>query len=154
VPLDRIVAQLNIDMIGRNRNNDPAEANVFYAVGSDRISSELHNILVDANAASTKPFRIDFEMNDPQDPERFYYRSDHYSYAAKGIPVIFFFTGTHPDYHQVTDSVDRIDFDKMSRIARLVYDVARGVANLDHAPVRDFKGARAGRGSKGKLPPD
>jgi hypothetical protein len=152
VPVDKIVAQLNIDMIGRNRNNDPAEANVLYAVGSDRISSELHNVLMDANTASAKPFRIDFEMNDPQDPERFYYRSDHFSYASKGIPVIFFFTGVHPDYHQVSDSVDKIDFEKMSRVARLVYDVARRVANLDHAPVRDFKGPRAGKNSKGKLP--
>ncbi|HEX4998461.1 MAG TPA: M28 family peptidase [Terriglobia bacterium] len=152
VPLDQIVAQLNIDMIGRNRNNDPAESNVFYAVGSDRISSELHNILMEANAASSKPFRIDFELNDSQDPERFYYRSDHYSYASRGIPVIFFFTGVHPDYHQVTDSVDRIDFDKMSRIANLVYDVARRLANLDHVPARDFRGPRLGKGSKGKLP--
>jgi Zn-dependent M28 family amino/carboxypeptidase len=152
VPIEQIVAQLNIDMIGRNRNNDPAESNVLYAVGSDRISSELHGILVDANAVLAKPLRIDFELNDPQDPERFYYRSDHYSYAAKGIPVIFFFTGVHSDYHQVTDSVDRIDFDKMSRITRLVYDVTRRVANLDHAPARDFKGPRVGKGSKGKLP--
>jgi Zn-dependent M28 family amino/carboxypeptidase len=138
-------------MIGRNRNNDGAESNVVYAVGSDRISTELHNIRVDANAASKLPLKIDFEMNDPRDPERFYYRSDHYSYAAKGIPVIFFFTGTHADYHRVTDSVEKIDFEKMSRITQLVYEVARRVANLDHVPARDVKGPRAGRGAKGKL---
>jgi hypothetical protein len=65
--------------------------------------------------------------------------------------VIFFFTGTHADYHRVTDSVEKIDFEKMSRITQLVYEVARRVANLDHVPARDVKGPRAGRGAKGKL---
>ena len=90
-------------------------------------------------------------MNDPADPERIYFRSDHFSYAAKGIPIIFFFTGLHPDYHQVTDSVEKIHFQKMSHIARLVYDIGRRVADMDHPPYRDLKGARTGRGSIGKL---
>jgi hypothetical protein len=94
---------------------------------------------------------LDFEMNDPADPERIYFRSDHFSYAAKGIPIIFFFTGLHPDYHQVSDSVEKIRFQKMSRIVRLVYDMGRRLADLDHAPDRDFKGARSGTGSSGKL---
>jgi len=149
--INNIVTQLNIDMIGRNRNNNPAEASTVYAVGADRISTELHNTLVDANSSLTRPLAIDFEMNDPTDGERIYYRSDHFSYASKGIPIIFFFSGLHPDYHQVTDTVDKIDFDKMARVGQLVYEIGRRVANLDHAPVRDFKGPRAGRGASGKL---
>ena len=151
VPIDRIVAQLNIDMIGRNRDNKDSEENTVYAVGADRISTELHNILIDTNNRQARPLMLDFEMNDPADPERIYFRSDHFSYAAKGIPIIFFFTGLHPDYHQVTDSVEKIHFQKMSHIARLVYDIGRRLADLDHAPVRDLKGARTGRGSRGKL---
>jgi len=149
--INSIVTQLNIDMIGRNRNNDPRETGTIYAVGADRISTELHNTLVDANASLARPLSIDFEMNDPSDGERIYYRSDHFSYASKGIPIIFFFSGLHPDYHQVTDTVDKIDFDKMARVGQLVYEIGRRVANLDHVPVRDFKGPRAGNGASGKL---
>jgi Zn-dependent M28 family amino/carboxypeptidase len=151
VPIDRIVAQLNIDMIGRNRDNLDSEENTVYAVGADRISTELHNLLIDANASLSVPLKIDFEMNDSADPERIYFRSDHFSYAAKGIPIIFFFTGLHPDYHQVTDSVDKIHFNKLSHITQMVYELGQRLANLDHAPVRDFKGPRTGRGFSGRL---
>jgi hypothetical protein len=149
--INNIVAQLNIDMIGRNKDNKTSEAGTVYAVGADRISTELHNTLVDANASLARPLSINFEMNDPSDSERIYYRSDHFSYASKGIPIIFFFSGLHPDYHQVTDTVDKIDFDKIARIGQLVYEISRRLANLDHPPARDFKGPRAGRGFSGKL---
>jgi Peptidase family M28 len=99
VPLEKMVAQLNMDMVGRNRDNKPEEANTVYVVGSDRISTELHNINEDANASLPKPLTLDYEMNDPADPQSIYTRSDHYSYASKGIPIIFYFTGLHPDYH-------------------------------------------------------
>jgi hypothetical protein len=151
VPLDKIVTQLNMDMIGRNHNNLESESNTVYPVGSDRISSELHNIMIDANAALSKPLTLDFALNDPTDPERVYYRSDHYNYAVKGIPVIFFTTNLHPDYHRVTDSVEKINFEKMARIAQFVYETGRRVANLDHPPVRDFKGPRLGKGANGKI---
>jgi len=151
VPIDSIVAQLNIDMIGRNRDDKESEENTVYAVGADRISTELHNVLVTANSSLERPLNVDFEMNDASDPERIYFRSDHFSYAAKGIPIIFFFTGLHSDYHQVTDSVDKIHFEKMSRITRLVYETGLRLASLDHAPVRDFKGPRTGRGFSGKI---
>jgi hypothetical protein len=82
-----------------------------------------------------------------------YYRSDHYSYAAKGIPVIFFTTFLHPDYHRVTDTVEKINFEKMARIGQLVYETGRRVANLNHAPARDFKGPRLGKGASGKVTP-
>jgi hypothetical protein len=148
VPIDSIVAQLNIDMIGRNRDNKASEANTVYLVGSDRISSELDAIDRDANAALPAPLTLDYEMNDPADPEQLYTRSDHYSYAAKGIPIIFFTTGLHPDYHANTDEVSKIEFDKLTRITQLVYETGMKVGNLDHPPVRDNKGARAGKRSE------
>jgi len=150
-PIDKIVADLNMDMVGRNRDDKAEESNSVYLVGSDRISTELHNITVDSNASLAKPLKLDFEMNDPTDLEQVYYRSDHYSYAAKGIPIVFFTTGLHPDYHHNTDSVDKINFEKMARIGQLVYETGSRVANLDHAPVRDNRGPRVGRGSGGKL---
>ena len=99
-----------------------------------------------------EPMTLDYEFNDPNDPEQLYFRSDHYSYAAKGIPVIFFTTGLHPDYHRVTDTVEKINFEKMTRIAQMVLETGRRLANLDHAPARDFKGARIGKGASGKIP--
>ena len=145
VPLDRVVAQLNIDMIGRNRDDKPGESNTVYIVGSDRISTELDAINRAANASLPKPMRLDYEFNDPSDLESLYTRSDHYSYAAKGIPIIFFTTGLHPDYHANTDEVSKIEFEKMTRVVQLVYETGLRVANLTHAPVRDNRGPRAGR---------
>jgi hypothetical protein len=148
VPLDHVVAQLNIDMIGRNRDDKASEANTVYLVGSDRISSELHDINRQANRALDQPMTLDYEMNDSGDPEQIYFRSDHYSYAAKGIPIIFFTTGLHPDYHANTDDVSKIEFPKLARVTSLVYETAWRLGNLDHAPVRDFKGPRAGKGTR------
>jgi Peptidase family M28 len=142
VDLDRIVAQLNIDMVGRNRNDRSSDANTLYVVGSDRISSELDAILQLANGTLTKPMKLDYEFNDPSDPESVYTRSDHYSYASRGIPVVFFTDGLHADYHANTDEVSKIEFDKMARIGELIYATGWRVANLDHAPVRDRKGPR------------
>jgi Zn-dependent M28 family amino/carboxypeptidase len=152
VPNEKIVSVLNVDMIGRNRCDLVTEANKVYLVGSDRISTELHNVSEEANASIPTPMQLDYEMNDPADPESLYTRSDHYSYASKGIPVIFYTTGLHKDYHWVTDEVDKIEFDKMARIAQLVYTTGVRLGNLDHPPVRDNKGPRAGKGSDGKIP--
>jgi hypothetical protein len=151
VPLDKVAAQLNIDMIGRNQCDDPARANTLLLVGSDRISSELHNLNEDANASQPNPLTLAYDLNDSADTESLYTRSDHYSYAAKGIPIIFFTTGLHRDYHYVTDEVDKIIFPKMQRVTQLVYTTAARVANLDHFPVRDNKGPRVGRGQTGKI---
>jgi hypothetical protein len=153
VPIDKIVAHMNMDMVGRNAGNLASESNTVYPVGSDRISSELHNIMVDANYSLPKPMVFNYQLNDPTDPERVYYRSDHYSYAAKGIPVIFFTTFLHPDYHRVTDSVEKINFEKMANIGQLIYETGRRVADLAHAPARDFKGPRLGKGGAGKIVP-
>jgi hypothetical protein len=151
VPLDKVAAQLNIDMIGRNRCDKPSEANTVYIVGADRISTELHNLNEDANASMSQPMTMDYELNDPSDPESIYTRSDHYSYAAKGIPIIFFTTGLHRDYHSLTDEVSKIEFPKMAHIAQLVYTTGWKVANLDHFPVRDKLGPRMGKGASGKI---
>jgi Peptidase family M28 len=151
VPLDRIAAQLNIDMIGRNRCDDPGQEDTVYLVGSDRISTELHNLNEDANTSLPNPLTLNYEMNDPTDPESIYTRSDHYSYASKGIPIIFFTTGLHRDYHYVTDEIAKIDFPKLARVTQLVYATGARVANLDHVPVRDNKGPRKGKGTGGKI---
>jgi Zn-dependent M28 family amino/carboxypeptidase len=95
--------------------------------------------------------KLDYEYNDPTDSNGFYFRSDHYSYAAKGVPIAFFFTGTHPDYHQVTDSVEKIHFDKAAHIAQLVYETGFNIANSDKAPERDMKGPRSGKGFQGTI---
>jgi len=145
VPMEQIVAQLNIDMIGRNRDDQESEANTVYLVGSDRISSELHAINRAANSALAKPLTLDYRYNDPTDLEQLYYRSDHYSYAAKGVPIIFFTTGLHPDYHANTDDVAKIEFEKLARITQLVYQTGLQLANLDHPPARDNLGPRTGK---------
>ena len=154
VPNDRIVAQLNVDMIGRNRCDDPKEWNSVYLIGSDRISTELHNLSEDANAALPQPLTFDYELNDPADPLALYTRSDHFSYAAKGIPVIFYTTGMHRDYHYVTDETQKIEWEKMARVTRLVYETGRRLADLDRPPARDNKGPRVGKGSGGRLRSD
>jgi hypothetical protein len=151
VPIDKISAQLNIDMVGRNRCDDSKEENTVYVVGSDRISTELHNLNEDANGSLTEPMKLDYEMNDPADPESIYTRSDHYSYASKGIPIIFYTTGLHRDYHYLTDEVSKIDFPKLAHITSLVYATGTKVANLDHFPARDNKGPRKGKGASGKI---
>jgi hypothetical protein len=151
VSIDKIVAQVNMDMVGRNRDNKPEEANTVYVVGSDRISTEFHNITVDANASIEKPLKLDYEMNDPTELEQIYYRSDHYSYAAKGIPIVFLTTGLHSDYHANTDSAEKINYEKMARIGQYAYEVGMRTANLDHAPARDNRGPRVGKGSAGKI---
>ena len=151
VPVESIQAQLNIDMIGRNRDNLESEASTVYVIGADRISTDLHNMVVDANLGTREPLQLDYEYNDPRDPNSFYTRSDHYSYASKGIPIAFFFTGTHPDYHRPSDSVEKILFPKMQRIAQMVYEAGFAVANREQPLVRDNLGPRSGKGFIGKI---
>src|SRR5688572_18436506 len=151
VPLDTIQAQFNIDMIGRNRDNLPSEASTVYVIGADRISTDLHNLVVDANLGTREPLQLNYEYNDPRDPNSFYTRSDHYSYASKGIPIAFFFTGTHPDYHGVGDHVDKILFQKLQRIAQMVYEAGFNLANSEKTLVRDNLGPRTGKGFSGKI---
>jgi hypothetical protein len=151
VPLESIQVQFNIDMIGRNRDNNPSEASTVYVIGADRISTDLHNLVVDANLATAEPLALNYEYNDPRDPNSFYTRSDHYSYASKGIPVAFFFTGTHPDYHRPSDSVEKILFPKLQRVAQMVYEAGFAAADSQSTLVRDNLGARTGKGHVGKI---
>jgi hypothetical protein len=153
VPLEKVQAVLNMDMVGRDdcNNVEGDYTNSLFVVGADRISSDLHNLIVRTNGTLSTPLTLDYELNDPLDPESVYTRSDHYSYARKGVPISFFTTGLHPDYHKVSDSVDKIVFPKMARIAQLVYQTGFAIANSDRALVRDNKGSRTGFGSKAEV---
>ncbi|HEY7402179.1 MAG TPA: M28 family peptidase [Candidatus Angelobacter sp.] len=139
VPLEQIVADLNIDMIGRSRppgdkeleDEHLTDANTVYLVGSNRISKELHEISEETNAQFQK-MKLNYYYNDPNNPERIYFRSDHWNYAKHGVPIIFYFDGTHVDYHRPTDTIDKIDFAKMTKITRLVFETGWRLANLDH----------------------
>ncbi len=129
VPLESIATNLNIDMIGRN------DSNSVFIIGSDHLSSELHRLNEDAN--KTIGLNFDYTYNDVNDPNRFYYRSDHYNFAKHGIPIIFYFTGTHEDYHRPGDDVEKINFDKMQKITRLIYLTGWQAASLDHKLIVD-----------------
>jgi hypothetical protein len=156
VPLEKVQVQLNMDMIGRTQDDKPEYANSVFVVGADRISTDLHNLVVLANRAQAKPLTLDYELNSPGEVsipgmQNIYGRSDHYAYAAKGIPIAFFFTGLHADYHQVSDHVDKINFPKLARVAQLVYEVGYSVAASDKVLERDNKGPRAVKGSPAEI---
>ena len=125
--------------------------NTLFIVGADRISTDLHNLVIQTNGTLSQPLTLDYELNDANDPENVYTRSDHFSYAAKGIPIVFFTTGLHPDYHRITDTVDKIKFPKMTRIAQLVYEVGFSIANSEKTLERDNKGPRTGFASKAEV---
>jgi Zn-dependent M28 family amino/carboxypeptidase len=129
-PLENTVANLNIDMIGRTDENHTDNAEYVYLIGSDKLSTELHALSEEANRTSVQ-FELDYTFNDPDDPNRYYYRSDHYNFAKNNIPVIFYFTGVHEDYHQPGDDVDKIMFPKMAGIGKLVFHTAWALANQD-----------------------
>lgn len=128
--LTNTVANLNIDMIGRIDENHAPDSNYVYIIGSDKLSTELHALSEKTNKTYTG-IEFDYAYNDENDPNRFYYRSDHYNFAKNNIPVIFYFTGVHEDYHQPTDTVDKIMFQKMQKIARLIFHTAWEIANRD-----------------------
>jgi len=136
-------------MVGRDDcdNIEGDFSNTLFVIGADRISTDLHNVIVETNRTLQSPLTLDYELNDPLDPESVYTRSDHYSYASKGIPVAFFTTGLHPDYHRVSDGVDKIRFDKMARVAQLVYQAGFAVAQSETNLTRDNKGPRTGFGT-------
>ncbi len=137
-PLASTVCDLNIDMIGRLDEKHKSNANYIYLIGADKISKELHDINEAMNTKYTN-LELDYTYNDEKDPNRYYYRSDHYNFAKNGIPVIFYFNGVHEDYHQETDEVSKIDFDKMQKISRLVFFTAWEVANKNDRLMIDKK---------------
>jgi Zn-dependent M28 family amino/carboxypeptidase len=132
VPLDSIVAQLNADMIGRNA---PDSLHLVGPGAAPAGQSRALGAIVDSvNAALPRPFRINREWDTPTHPEQIYQRSDHFNYARHGIPIVFFTTGLHADYHAVSDEVERIDFDKLSRVAALIVRSAWAVAERGERP--------------------
>lgn len=127
-PLKNTVADINIDMIGRRNTLHPHTNNYIYVIGSDRLSSELHSINEEMNKKYTN-LELDYKYNDRNDPERIYYRSDHYNFAKKGIPSIFFFNGVHEDYHMPTDTPDKIEYDALTKRTQLAFALAWELAN-------------------------
>ena len=140
VPLERIIAQLNLDMIGRSKkagdtkpeNRDLSGPNEIYVIGSKMLSTALGDLSERVNRSYLN-LDFNYKYDDPADPNRFFFRSDHFNYAQRGIPIIFYFDGVHEDYHQPSDTVDKIDFQKMEKVTRTVFLTA---AELAAMPVR------------------
>ena len=148
VPLDSVIADLNLDMVGRGAATDVTGKNIqdqelfgaenyLQLVGSRRLSTELGDIAEQVSAAQSMPFKFDYSMDANGHTQNIYCRSDHANYARYGIPVIFFTTGGHADYHQVTDEAEYIQYEHMARVDKLVFDIAVKVGNLDHRVVVD-----------------
>ena len=144
VDIKQVVAQLNIDMIGRSRkagNTDPKDKdltgeNDIYVIGADMMSSTLGSVVKNSNAAYLK-LGYDFRYDDPKDTNRFFFRSDHFNYAVNGIPVAFWFNGVHVDYHGPGDSADKIDYQKMEKVTRTIMVTLLKVADLKERPKVD-----------------
>ena len=135
-PLENTVANLNIDMIGRTDEAHPDDPRYVYLIGADKLSSQLHEVSEYCNETYTN-LALDYTYNAPDDPNRFYYRSDHYNFAKNNIPVIFYFTGVHEDYHKPGDDADKIMYPKMAEIGKLVFHTAWHLANMDDRLVVD-----------------
>jgi hypothetical protein len=146
VPVSQIIAQLNIDMIGRARrpgetpsvNKWLAEKDEVFVIGSRMMSTELGELSESVNRSYLN-LKFNYKYDDPNDPEKFFFRSDHFNYAQKGIPVIFYMDGDHDDYHKPSDSIEKIDFDQMEKIARTIYATAWELANRPIRPRVDKK---------------
>ncbi|MBJ6107817.1 M28 family peptidase [Hymenobacter sp. BT523] len=136
LPLAQTIADLNIDMVGRSDRKHGPKRHFVCVVGSDKLSSDLHRINEAANRDYTH-LELDYRFNVPNEPEHIYYRSDHYNFARRGIPVIFYTTGEHADYHKATDDVDKIEFDKLAERAQLVFYTAWELANREQRIVVD-----------------
>jgi hypothetical protein len=138
VPLEQTIVNLNLDMIGRVdfRYSGREDTNYVYIIGSDRLSADLHSINERA-LALVPEITADYRYNESNDPNRFYFRSDHYNFIRHNIPAIFYFTGTHEDYHMPTDTADKIDFDRMETILRLIYATAWKLMETETRPLPD-----------------
>lgn len=128
--LENTVADVNVDMVGRTDERYGDNGNYIYVIGSDRLSADLHSINEDVNQNYSQLI-LDYKYNDEKDPNRYYFRSDHYNFARKGIPSIFFFSGVHEDYHRTTDTVDKILFPKMEKVGRHIFHLVWELANRD-----------------------
>lgn len=137
-PLDKTTVDINIDMIGRIDEAHASNPEYIYVIGSDRISTELHNIGEMVNKEHTK-LDLDYKFNAKDDPNHFYERSDHYNFAEKGIPIVFYFNGVHPDYHRPSDTPDKINFDVLAKRAQLAFHVAWECANRPFRIIADVR---------------
>ena len=139
VPRDSIVAELDMDMVGRGGSTDLPGGGPGYLelVGTRRLSTELGSLIDSIGRHEPVKFRFNYEYDAPGNPLQYYCRADHYSYARYGIPSASLSTGEHLDYHQVTDEPQYIDYHQLARVTALVRDIALAVANLDHRPVVD-----------------
>ena len=138
-PLANTVVNLNVDMIGRiDPTRREKNRDYVYLIGSDHDSIDLHELSEQTNAESVN-MTLDYRFNDKNDPNRFYYRSDHYNFAKNGIPIIFYFTGTHADYHQPSDTPDKIEYDLLELRSKLIFYTAWNIANRDKRIVVDPK---------------
>ncbi len=135
-PLENTVANLNMDMIGRIDEKHTGNDNYVYLIGSDRLSTDLHEVSEQVNNEFMN-MDLDYTYNDENDPNRFYYRSDHYNFAKNNIPVIFYFNGVHKDYHQPTDTAEKIEYEALAKRAKLVFLTAWEIANRDERLVVD-----------------
>lgn len=146
VPLKNIVTMLNIDMIGRSKpdtgeaskNEDYSAVNEIFSIGSMMMSSELGKWNESVNA-SLHNLKLNYKYDDPADPNKLFYRSDHYNYAKNGVPIVFYFDGIHEDYHRVSDEVEKIDFDKLTKVTRTIFALGWKISNLPKRLVVDKK---------------
>lgn len=131
-PLENTIADLNIDMIGRVDKiyEEKQHANYMYIIGADRLSTRLHYISEAANTQFTN-LEMDYKYNEESDPNRYYYRSDHYNFALKNIPVIFYYNGGHDDYHQPTDTPDKINYPLLQKRTQLIFTTTWYLANSE-----------------------
>ena len=138
-PLEKTTVNLNIDMIGRidPKRTKGDSLNYVYVVGDDKLSTDLRKISESINNKYTK-LELDYKYNDPDDREFIYYRSDHYNFARKGVPIIFYFNGTHADYHRPSDTPDKINYDLLTKRARFVFYTAWEMANRNEMLKRDI----------------
>ena len=127
-PLANTVANVNIDMIGRRDNLHPDTNKYIYLIGSDYLSTDLYNLCEAVNKKNNL-LTLDYKYNDKKDPNRFYYRSDHYNFAKNGIPSVFLFNGTHEDYHKSSDEIDKIEFDALTLRTQYAFAIAWEIAN-------------------------
>jgi hypothetical protein len=135
-PLENTIANLNIDMIGRVDDAHKEDPNYVYLIGSDKLSTDLHNISAAINMKYSK-INLDYRYNVENEPNRFYYRSDHYNFAKNNVPVIFYFNGTHEDYHRISDTPDKINYEMLEKRTQLVFATAWELVNRKERPVVD-----------------
>ncbi|TVZ55439.1 peptidase M28-like protein [Lutibacter sp. Hel_I_33_5] len=135
-PLANTVTNLNIDMVGRVDENHTENPDYIYLIGADKLSTELHNVSEAINTKYTN-IGLDYTYNDENDPNRFYYRSDHYNFAKHNIPIIFYFNGVHADYHQPSDTPDKINYPLLEKRTRLIFHTTWELANRENRVVVD-----------------